>query len=292
MVFARHLREAIKRGRITYTIRFWTHPHVKVGGRYRMDEGHVVVDSIDTITRRQITKRLAVESGFESVEHLLQFAKHGKGGNIYLIRFHYLPPGAWDFTVAEVPVRPRGRHTADAAGSSPAFARRGRGIVKRRTLIWVAAAVNLAIAGAACSSASGDERTANGLLSGSGDEVTISGCLSAAADGRFALTAAPDATATMTTRGLDGERDTKTFILVGGDNLQAHLGKRVEVTGTVSGKEIEMEHEAEKKTEQPPATGGSDNRPVVKTEEAIDMQARQLNVRNVRDVAPTCSVTQ
>jgi hypothetical protein len=23
-------------------------------------------------------------------------AKHGSGDKIYLIRFHYLPPGAWD----------------------------------------------------------------------------------------------------------------------------------------------------------------------------------------------------
>src|SRR5215510_7572532 len=32
MVFTKHLREGIKRGRITYTIRFWTHAHVKAGG--------------------------------------------------------------------------------------------------------------------------------------------------------------------------------------------------------------------------------------------------------------------
>jgi len=27
---------------------------------------------------------------------LLQIARHGRGDNAYLIRFHYLPPGAWD----------------------------------------------------------------------------------------------------------------------------------------------------------------------------------------------------
>jgi len=96
MVFTKKLREGIKRGRITYTIRFWTHPHVKIGGRYAMDEGHVVVDSIDAIRKKDITRKLAVESGFESVEELMRFARHGKGGNIYLIRFHYLRPGQWD----------------------------------------------------------------------------------------------------------------------------------------------------------------------------------------------------
>ena len=100
MVFTKHLREGIKRGRITYTIRFWAHAHVKVGGRYPMDEGHVVVDSIDTIGKRNITQKLARESGFDDVDHLMEYAKHGKGGTIFLIRFHYLRPGAWDTATA------------------------------------------------------------------------------------------------------------------------------------------------------------------------------------------------
>ncbi len=96
VVFTKHLREGIKRGRITYTIRFWTHAHVKVGGRYPMDDGHIVVDSIEPIEMDGITHDLARESGFASVDDLLQIAKHGKGENVYLIRFHYLPPGGWD----------------------------------------------------------------------------------------------------------------------------------------------------------------------------------------------------
>jgi hypothetical protein len=70
--------------------------HVKVGGRYQMDDGHIVVDSITPMTVADITDDLARESGFESVEDLLQIAKHGRGDNVYLIRFHYLPPGGWD----------------------------------------------------------------------------------------------------------------------------------------------------------------------------------------------------
>jgi hypothetical protein len=61
-----------------------------------MDDGHIVVDSIASIDLKDITYDLARESGFESVEDLLQIAKHGRGDNVYLIRFHYLPPGAWD----------------------------------------------------------------------------------------------------------------------------------------------------------------------------------------------------
>jgi hypothetical protein len=96
MVFSKHLREGIRRGRIRCTIRVWTRPHVKVGGRYPMDEGHVVVDSITPIAMKEITHDLARESGFDSVEDLLRVARHGRGDNVYLIRFHYLVPGGWD----------------------------------------------------------------------------------------------------------------------------------------------------------------------------------------------------
>jgi hypothetical protein len=76
-------------------VRIWTKAHVKAGGRYRMEEGHIVVDSIVPIRRADITADLARESGFDSVKALLEIAKHGPGENIYLVRFHYLPPGGW-----------------------------------------------------------------------------------------------------------------------------------------------------------------------------------------------------
>ena len=96
MVFSKPLRERIRRGRIRCTIRIWTRPQVKVGGRYKMDDGHIVVDAMTPMTIEGITDDLARESGFESVEDLLRVARHGKGDRVYLIRFHYLPPGAWD----------------------------------------------------------------------------------------------------------------------------------------------------------------------------------------------------
>lgn len=96
MVFTKRLREGIRRGRIRCTVRIWSSARVKVGGRYPMDDGHVVVDSIESIDLRDITHDLAGESGFASVDDLLAIARHGRGENVYLIRFHYLPPGGWD----------------------------------------------------------------------------------------------------------------------------------------------------------------------------------------------------
>ena len=96
MQFTKPLRERIRSGRIRSTIRVWTRLQVKVGGRYPMEGGHVIVDSITPMTEREITDDLARESGFASVVDLLRIAKHGRGKNVYLIRFHYLPPGGWD----------------------------------------------------------------------------------------------------------------------------------------------------------------------------------------------------
>ena len=67
-------------------------PHVKVGGRYPMDEGEIVIDAITPIGFPDITPQLAKASGFLGVLDLLKVAKHGKGENIYLVHFHYVPP--------------------------------------------------------------------------------------------------------------------------------------------------------------------------------------------------------
>lgn len=70
------------------------HPHVKVGKRYRMEEGEVEVDSVLPINLADVTPELARASGFKGVVDLLKVAKHGKGENVYLIRFHYVPPSS------------------------------------------------------------------------------------------------------------------------------------------------------------------------------------------------------
>jgi hypothetical protein len=59
-----------------------------------MEEGEIEVDSIDAIGLSDITPILARESGFLGIVDLLKVAKHGKGENIYLVRFHYIPPRA------------------------------------------------------------------------------------------------------------------------------------------------------------------------------------------------------
>jgi len=94
MMFTKRLREAVRRGEITCSVRISMRPHVRVGGRYPMEEGAIVVDSIEPIGLPDITPELARASGFLGVLDLLKVAKHGCGNNIYLIRFHYVGPRA------------------------------------------------------------------------------------------------------------------------------------------------------------------------------------------------------
>jgi hypothetical protein len=92
VIFTKRLRDGVRRGEITCSLRIWLRPHVKVGNRYRMEEGEIQVDSILPIGFADITPDLARASGFKGVVDLLKVAKHGRGENVYLIRFHYLPP--------------------------------------------------------------------------------------------------------------------------------------------------------------------------------------------------------
>ena len=89
MVFAKQLREGVRRGEITRTVRIWQRCHVKVGGHYRMGDGYVVVTAISPIALTDITGSLARQCGFKGTVDLLKIAQHGPGRNVFLIDFHY-----------------------------------------------------------------------------------------------------------------------------------------------------------------------------------------------------------
>jgi hypothetical protein len=90
MIFTKRLRDGVRRGEITCSIRIWQRPRVSVGKRYRMEEGEIAIDSILSISFADITPELARESGFKGVVDLLKVAKHGPGENVYLVRFHFI----------------------------------------------------------------------------------------------------------------------------------------------------------------------------------------------------------
>ena len=89
MQFLRTLRDRVRRGEITTTVRLWQSPRVKVGGRYPLPPGAIVVTKIFEVSLADVTPALARESGFSGVVELLKVAKHGAGRRVFVIEFRY-----------------------------------------------------------------------------------------------------------------------------------------------------------------------------------------------------------
>jgi hypothetical protein len=92
MQFIRALRDRIRDGEITTTVRLWQRPHVKVGGRYALPPGEILVTRIFEVSLADVTPELARQSGFVGVVDLLKVAKHGTGRRVFVIEFRYVEP--------------------------------------------------------------------------------------------------------------------------------------------------------------------------------------------------------
>jgi hypothetical protein len=79
MMFAKQLRDRVRSGAITCSVRIWQQPRVSPGGRYALPPGEIQVKSIAAMELEDITPQIARESGFDSVEDLLETARHGRG---------------------------------------------------------------------------------------------------------------------------------------------------------------------------------------------------------------------
>lgn len=90
MQFLRSLRDRIRSGEITTTVRLWQRPHVKVGGRYQLPPGEIVVTKVFEVPLADVTPELARRSGFVGVVELLKVAKHGAGRRVFVIEFRYV----------------------------------------------------------------------------------------------------------------------------------------------------------------------------------------------------------
>lgn len=90
MHFTKRLRDRVRSGEITISVRIWQSPRVTVGRAYSLPPGHVVIDSLMEIALSDVTPELARRSGFKGVVDLLKTAKHGPGGRVYLVQFHYV----------------------------------------------------------------------------------------------------------------------------------------------------------------------------------------------------------
>ena len=92
MQFLQALRDRIRTGEVDCSVRVWQRPHVKVGGRYALPPGQIVVTSLLEMSLDDVTPELARRSGFRGVVDLLKTAVHGSGRRVYLIEFRYEKP--------------------------------------------------------------------------------------------------------------------------------------------------------------------------------------------------------
>lgn len=92
MQFSRELRNDVLAGDITLTVRLWTRPQVKVGGRYRVGPGAIEIDEIELVPFSVITPADVRHAGEPDRETVRRRAAHAgpidEDTLVYRIEFH------------------------------------------------------------------------------------------------------------------------------------------------------------------------------------------------------------
>jgi len=90
--FSPDLRDAVARGRITVSVRLWSRPKVKVGGRYAVGSAQIEIDAIELLPFSAIDDRDVRASGEADRESLRRRAAHAgpidEDTLVYRIDFH------------------------------------------------------------------------------------------------------------------------------------------------------------------------------------------------------------
>lgn len=91
-MFSRDLRESVAAGDITVSIRLWSRPKVRVGGRYASHGFAIEVDSVEMLPFSAVTAADVARSGEPDREALRRRAAHagpiGDDTMVYRIEFH------------------------------------------------------------------------------------------------------------------------------------------------------------------------------------------------------------
>ncbi|CCH76324.1 hypothetical protein BN12_120006 [Nostocoides japonicum T1-X7] len=92
MMFSRDLRDRVAGGEVTVSIRRWSRPQVKVGGRYRTAGVVIEIDSLEVLPFSAITDDDVAASGETDLEALRDRAAHsgpiGDDTLVYRIELH------------------------------------------------------------------------------------------------------------------------------------------------------------------------------------------------------------
>jgi hypothetical protein len=93
--FSSELRDDVASGDITVSIRLWSRPKVKVGGRYPVGPVRIEVDSIELVPFSSVTRADVRRSGEQDRESLRRRAAHAGPIDddtlVYRVEFHVVP---------------------------------------------------------------------------------------------------------------------------------------------------------------------------------------------------------
>lgn len=91
-MFSRELRDRVARGEVTVSIRLWSRPQVKVGGRYPTAGVIIEVDSLEVLPFSAVTADDVAASGETDREALRGRAAHSGPINedtlVHRVEFH------------------------------------------------------------------------------------------------------------------------------------------------------------------------------------------------------------
>jgi hypothetical protein len=95
--FSRELREDVLAGEITLSVRLWSRPQVKEGGRYRVGPGEIEVDAIEAVPFSVIDDADVLAAGEPDRQTLRRRAAHAGPIDdetiVYRIEFHAVESG-------------------------------------------------------------------------------------------------------------------------------------------------------------------------------------------------------
>jgi uncharacterized protein YqfB (UPF0267 family) len=98
--FSRELRPDVLAGDITVSFRLWSRPKVKPGGRYRLGDSQIEVDSVELIPFAAIEDTDVHRAGETDLESLRERAAHAGPINddtlVYRIEFHVVEPTGFE----------------------------------------------------------------------------------------------------------------------------------------------------------------------------------------------------
>jgi hypothetical protein len=94
MEFSRELRDSVLAGDITVSFRLWRQAKVRTGGRYRVGDGQIEVDSVELVPFSSIDADDLRRAGEADLESLRQRAAHAGPIHhdtlLFRIEFHVL----------------------------------------------------------------------------------------------------------------------------------------------------------------------------------------------------------